>query len=906
MSAAPAPGSKTPLQYYFRLCSRIASGSAVLVGWLVLATLWVNSITLQKYLSGLAAIPANTALAFILSGTSLWLWETSDLFRNRRGVAWFCGLLVLVVGMVTLSEYLLVWESGIDQILVPVSHITQPRMDINAALNLVFIGTALVLLPWYLGNQVAQFLTLTTIVVTVLSLSAYVSGQASLRAAASGQPMAFLTVLAFIIFGIGLFCEHQNQLLYWKDRERERLTEKLQKSAHEEVMRITAKFKQEFLINMGHEFRTPLNGILGMLEITLDTALQPQQREFIDTAHRSASSLLATLNNIMDHWEGESGKITPETGIHDLREVVEGAVRILAKEAQRKSLELALLIAEDCPGPLILDPGLLKQIIMHLVGNAIKFTDTGHILVNVAKTSETSTHASISITVSDTGIGIPPEIQSRLFSPFFQGDSSTTRRHGGVGLGLAISKKMIEGMNGKIGLQSTPGQGCTFWFTVPLEKPESLGEAPAPAPAPSELAGLRCLVVNENAPHQNLLHYQMAARGIVSESAENAAEAVSALRAAAGSNPYNVLFINRELSPKDREALAAELKQDPWHAVAKRVLLVPPNDPGLSAREREAGVDALLARPVNQFELYDSLRALMARGVEPAPLADAAPAAAPVRILVVDDDLVNQKVATLMLKKLGYATDVAGNGLEAVQKIQNYSYNLVLMDCLMPEMDGYTAASEIRRLEKTSARLTPIIALTANALRGERQKCLDAGMDDYLTKPVDFTKLASTVSRWLKVPALTPEEPVEAPPAVAVQDAPLSPLPAAPAPAPAPVAVEALGEALDPAVFDGLRKLSTDSPELLGIIVSSFREEAPTGLNLMAAALVEGNAAALRSAAHKLKGSGGTLGAKRLAELSGKIEAIAESGDLTGAAELVQETCREYDRVRVCMDNIKL
>ncbi len=245
---------------------------------------------------------------------------------------------------------------------------------------------------------------------------------------------------------------------------------------------------------MGHEFRTPLNGILGMLEITLDAALQPQQREFIDMAYRSASSLLATLNSIMDHWEGESGKITPETGIHDLREAVEQAVRILAKEAQRKSLEMALLIAEDCPGPLILDPGLLKQIIMHLVGNAIKFTDTGHILINVAKTNETSTHSSISVTVSDTGIGIPPEIQSRLFSPFFQGDSSTTRRHGGVGLGLALSKKIIEGMNGKIGLQSTPGQGCTFWFTVPLEKPELEGEAPVPAPL--ELAGLRCLEVS--------------------------------------------------------------------------------------------------------------------------------------------------------------------------------------------------------------------------------------------------------------------------------------------------------------------------------------------------------------------------------------------------------------------------
>lgn len=899
------PDSKTPLQSYFRLYSRVASGCAVLVGWLVLAVLWVNSITLQKYLSSLAAIPANTALAFILAGTSLWLWETSDVFRNRRGVAWLCGLVVLALAFLTLAEYLLVWDCGIDQLLVPASHITQPRMEVNTALNLLFVGTALILLPWNLGNQVAQFLTLTTIVVTVLSLGSHLSG-VSLRAAAADQPMAFLTGLTFIIYGAGLFCEHQNQLIYWKGRERERLTEKLQKTAHEEVMRITTKFKQEFLINMGHEFRTPLNGILGMLEIALDTDLKPQQREFLDTARRSASSLLSTLNNIMDHWEGEAGRITPETGIHDLREVVEGAVRILAKEAQRKNLELALLVAEDCPGPLILDSGLLKQILLHLVGNAVKFTDAGHVLINVAKTGETATHDSISITISDTGIGIHPEIQARLFTPFFQGDSSTTRRHGGVGLGLAISKRMIEGMNGKIGLQSTPGQGCTFWLTVPLEKPEMAGEAP-PAAAPPEFAGLRCLVINENSPQQNLLHYQLAARGAVTEGVESLAEALAAVKAAAD-HPYGVIFINQELSAQDRRALAAELKQDAWHAAAKTVLLASSDASEFAALQRESGADAVLARPVNQFELYDQLRGLLALKAQPALVPAAA--TAPVRILVVDDDAVNLKVATLMLKKLGYASDVAVNGLEAVRKIQDYPYNLVLMDCLMPEMDGYTAASEIRRLEKENARLTPIIALTANALRGERQKCLDAGMDDYLTKPVDFSKLATTVSRWLKVPAAVSEA-APAPAPVVVEE---SPAPAAAPEAAAPIAVaEApaaaaapLEEALDPAVFEGLRKLSADSPELLGIIISSFREEAPAGLQLLAVALAEGNAAGLRSAAHKLKGSSGTLGAKRFAEISAKIEAKAEAGDLSGMPELVQEAAREYDRVRASLDNVKI
>ncbi|HEX7765334.1 MAG TPA: response regulator, partial [Nitrospira sp.] len=528
--------------------------------------------------------------------------------------------------------------------------------------------------------------------------------------------------------------------------------------------------KAAFLATISHELRTPMNGVIGMTSLLLDAALTPEQRSYAETIRQCGEALLQLINDVLECSKIEAGKLELESIEFNLRTTLEDVLKQFAERAESKGLELTGLIHAAVPTGLRGDPGRLRQVLTNLVGNAIKFTEHGDVTVQVYLEEETERDALLKFDVTDSGIGISEDTQGRLFQPFVQADSTMTRRYGGTGLGLSISKQLIELMGGQIGVKSSPDHGSTFWCTARFPKQPSSVSAILPM---ADLQGHRVLIVDDNESNRLILHHLVSGWGMQDVLAEDAASAVAHIEEAyRHGTSFDCAIVDMVMPGKDGLQLAAELQSLPCAASMRIVVMTSLLQRGHAERARKVGAKGYLTKPVRHDELRDCLRTVlgmahasaetpqsgestMPRLVTRHTLAEDAPRR---KVLVVEDNSVNQKLAVRMLEKLGYRPDLVENGQEALAALDAGAYDAVLMDCQMPVMDGFETTAAIRRQEAAGKRYAgaghlPIIAVTANAMQGDRERCLAAGMDAYLAKPIKLEDVRATLARWVISPA---------------------------------------------------------------------------------------------------------------------------------------------------------
>ncbi|HET7419628.1 MAG TPA: response regulator [Candidatus Dormibacteraeota bacterium] len=559
----------------------------------------------------------------------------------------------------------------------------------------------------------------------------------------TGDPAAAL-LEGLLLVAFGILVRRVVQELQENRHEKSALLADLSQR-NQELQELT-RLKSEFLATMSHEIRTPLSGVIGMTGLLLDTELTPEQREYVETIRSSGDALLEIINDILDFSRIEAGRARLEALEFSPRYVVEEAAELFAEAAANKGIELVLDVDADVPEAVVGDPGRLRQVLINIIANAVKFTDAGEVVVRARRGESRGPGVSVHFDVVDTGIGLSDEEASRIFGVYSQIDTSTTRRHGGTGLGLAIARMLTQLMGGEIGVESEKGKGSRFWFTALFREP-SPRRAQRPVRPGAELAGMAVAIVDDNRTNRIILERYVGSWGMRGRTFESGHEALREMRRMAASDgAFEVAVLDLMMPGMDGAAVAAAMRADPSLRDVGIILLTSAGRSDVKV----PGVDAELVKPVRPSQLFDALQSLLAGHTPEVETAESIHPAATrgARILVVDDNAANQKVATRMVERLGYRADVAATGGEAVTMVGRGHYDAVLMDCQMPEVDGYEASRQIRHNER-GGRHVPIIAMTADAGSGERERCLAAGMDDYVSKPVKLHVVAAVLERWL-------------------------------------------------------------------------------------------------------------------------------------------------------------